>query len=136
VSFVVYNEGTIAASFNLYVYNSAGALVATGTTPSIPPLQSLGGGIYGEGGTYGATLRTVITGGLPSGVFKILIDGGTVDSAVQMFQFTGPSLSSMQVAYDSAPSSTAVAAAAVRQAHAGRARKVSNPKRVFDALPQ
>lgn len=136
VSFVVYNEGTIAASFNIYVYNSAGALVATGTTPSIPPLQSLGGGNYGEGGTYAADLRTVITSGLPSGTFKILIDGGTVDSAVQMFQITGPAITSMQVAYDSAPSSTAVVAAAVRQAHASRARTAPAQKRVFSALPQ
>ena len=96
----------------------------------------LSDGSYGEAGTYGATLRTVITGGLPSGVFKILIDGGTVGSAVQMFQFTGPSVSSMQVAYDSAPSSTAVVAAAVRQAHAKRARTVPTQKRVFGALPQ
>jgi hypothetical protein len=78
----------------------------------------------------------VINGPLPSGVFKILIDGGSEDSAVMMLQFTGPSMSSMQVAYDSAPSSTAVTAAAVRQAHAKRARTVPTQKRVFSALPQ
>jgi hypothetical protein len=135
VSFVVYNEGTTVTSFTVNIYDSTGALVATGTTPSIPPLPLLSNGYYGEAGTYGATLRTVINGPLPSGVFKILIDGGTEDSAVLMLQFTGPSVSSMQVAYDSAPSSTAVVAAAVRSAHAKRARTVPTQKRVFGALP-
>jgi hypothetical protein len=96
----------------------------------------LSNGNYGEAGTYGATLRSVIKGGLPSGMFKILIDGGTEYSAVQMFQFTGPSLSSMQVAYDSAPSATAAVAAAVHSAQAKRARTVPTQKRVFAALPQ
>jgi hypothetical protein len=136
VSFVVYNEGTTATSFTVNIYDSTGTLVGRGTTPSIPPLPLLSNGYYGEAGTYGATLRTVINGGLPSGVFKILIDGGTEDSAVQMFQFTGPSLASMQVAYDSAPSSSAVIAGAVRRAHAKRARTVPTQKRVFGALPQ
>jgi hypothetical protein len=141
VSFVVYNEGTVATSFNIYIYNSTGALVATGTTPSIPPLPLLSDGSYGEAGTYGATLRTVISSPLPSGTFKILIDGGNEDSAVLMLQFSGlqyaaPSMSSMQVAYDSAPSSTATVAAAVRSTHAKRARTVPTQKRVFDALPQ
>ena len=136
VSFVVYNEGTVAKSFRVNVYNSTGTLVATGATPSIPPLPLLSSGFYGEGGTYGATLRTLINGPLPSGVFKILIDGGTENSAVQMFQFTGPSVSGMQIAYDSAPSSTAVVAAALRQAHARRVLSVPAEERLFAALPQ
>ena len=140
VSFVVYNEGTVATSFNVYIYNSAGTLVAIGTTPSIPPLPLLSGGSYGEAGTYGATLRTIIPSGLPAGIFKVLIDGGNEDSAVLMLQFSGlqyaaPSMSSMQIAYDSAPSSTAAVAAAARNAHAKRARTVPGQKRVFGALP-
>jgi hypothetical protein len=141
ISFVVYNEGTTATTFNVYIYDSTGTLVATGTTPSIPPLPLLSDGTYGEAGTYGATLRTVIPSGLPAGVFKILIDGGSEDSAVLMLQFSGlqytvPSLSSMQIAYDAAPSSTSVVAAAVRRAHAKRARTVPTQQRVFGALPQ
>ena len=134
VSFVIYNEDVVATSFKIYVYNRAGTLVGTGTTPSIPPIPLLSDGTYGEAGTYGATLRSVIPGGLPSGVFKVLIDGGGVYSAVQMFQFTGPSLSSMQVAYDSAPSATAATAAAVRNARAQRARRVPTQAPVFPAL--
>jgi hypothetical protein len=108
VSFAVYNEGTTATSFNIYIYDSAGELVATGTTPSIPPSLLLNGGTYGEAGTYGATLRTVIGSPLPSGIFMILIDGGNEDCEVLMLQFGGlqypaPSMSSMQVAYDSSP---------------------------------
>jgi len=118
VSFAVYNEGTTATSFNIYIYDSAGELVATGTTPSIPPSLLLKGGTYGEAGTYGATLRTVIGSPLPSGIFMILIDGGNEDCAVLMLQFSGlqypaPSMSSIQVAYDSSPSATAAVAAAV-----------------------
>jgi len=136
VSFVVYNQGTTATSFNVDVFNSAGTLVASGTTPLIPPLPLLSGGYYGEGGTYGADLRGVITSGaVPTGVIKILIDGGTVDSSVQMFQVTGPSLASMQVTTDAAPGSTGVIASAVRRAHPTRLRKVPAQKQVFSALP-
>ena len=139
VSFVVYNQGTTATSFKVYVYDSTGSLVATGTTPSVPPLSVQSGGFYGEAGTYGATLRTVIPSGLPSGLFKILIDGSTENCSVLMLQFSGlqyaaPSLSSMQIAYDSAPSSTAMVAAAVRSAQAKRARTVPTQQRVFGAL--
>lgn len=135
VSFAIYNEGTIATSFKVHVYDSNGTLVATGVTPLIPPLPSLGG----EAGTYGATLRTVISKPLPSGIFKILIDGGNENCAVLMLQFSGlqypaPSMSSMQVAFDSSPGSAAVSLSAIRNAQAKRARTISTPKQVFGAL--
>ena len=140
VSFAVYNEGTTAATFKIYIYDSTGTLAATATTPLIAPLPLLSDGSYGEAGTYAATLRTLI-GTLPSGIFKVLIDGGTTDCAVLMLQFSGmqypaPSMSSMQVAYDSTPGSAAVTASAVRAAHAKRARTVPAQKRVFAPLPQ
>ena len=138
VSFVVYNQGTTATSFNVDVFDGTGTLVASGTTPLIPPLPLLSGGFYGEGGTYGADLRTpglITSGTVPTGVIKILIDGGTVDSSVQMFQITGPSLASMQVANDAAPGSTGIIASAVRRAHAKSVRGVPAQKRVFGALP-
>ena len=144
VSLVVYNEGTTATSFTVYVYDSNGNLAATAATPSIPPLPLLSDGSYSEAGTYAATLRTVFgnnASALPSGIFKVLVDGGNEDSAVLMLQFSGlqyaaPSMSSMQVAYDSSPSATATVAAAVRNAHAKRARTVATQKRVFGPLPQ
>ncbi len=141
VSFVVYNQGNTATSFKVNVYNSTGALVASATTPSVPPFTILSDGSTSEAGTYGATLRTLIPNGLPAGIFKVLIDGGTEDCSVLMLQFSGlqypaPSMSSMQVAYDSAPSSSAVVAAAVRSAHAKRARTVPTQVRVFGVLPQ
>jgi hypothetical protein len=141
VSFVVYNQGTTAATFKVYVYDSTGALVATGTTPSVQPLPLLSGGVYGEAGTYGATLRTVIPSGLPAGIMKVLIDGGNEDSSVLMLQFSGlqlpaPSMSSMQITYDSAPSSTGAVAAAVRSVHARRARAIPAQAPMFGALPQ
>jgi len=136
VSFVVYNQGTTATSFTVNVYDSKGTLVGSGRTPSIPPLPVLSNGAYGEAGTFGATLRSLIPSGVPSGVLKILIDGGAENSSVQMFQFSGPSLSSMQVAFDSAPSATAAVAAAVRSAQAKRARTVPTQRQVFGALSQ
>jgi hypothetical protein len=141
VSFAVYNEGTTATSFKVHVYDGTGTLVATGTTPLIPPLPLLSDGTYGEAGTYGATLRTVISSPLPSGIFKILIDGGNENCAVLMLQFSGlqypaPSMSSMQVAYDSSPGSTAVIASAIQNAQAKRARTVPAQRQAFNALPQ
>jgi hypothetical protein len=134
VSIVIYNEGTAATSFTVYIYNSAGALVGTGTTPSISPLPLLNTGYYGEAATYGIKLSSLIATPLPSGVFKILVDGGAENSAVQMFQYTGPSVASMQIAYDSAPSSTAVVATAARRAHIRTARRVPAQKQVFSPL--
>jgi hypothetical protein len=134
VSFVVYNQGTTATTFNVDVFDGTGALVATGTTPLIPPLPLLSDGYYGEAGTYGADLRTpglITSGTIPTGVIKILIDGGTEDASVQMFQIAGPSLSSMQVAYDASPGSSAVMASAQRRAQAKRVRSVPLQKQVF-----
>ena len=97
VSFVVYNQTTAAATYTVRVYDSAGTLAGTGTTPSIPGFQLVNGN-YDEGGTYGALLSDVITTPLPSGVFKILVDGGGSNSTVAVVQFTGPSATGVQVA--------------------------------------
>jgi hypothetical protein len=119
VSLVIYNQDITAMSYTVNVYNSTGALVGSGVTPSIPPLQSLAGGALGEGGTYGVLLRTLVPN-LPSGTFKVLVDGGPngILSSVVVLQFDGPSATSLQVAYDSPP---AAAAPTLRTAAAKRA---------------
>jgi len=104
-------------------------------TPSIPPLRSLSDGSLGEGGTYGALLSDVIATPLPPGLFKILVDGGSKYSAVEALQFNGPSGTALQVAYDSAPGSTA-SAASIRRLSVRSARVASMPKPVFGALAQ
>ena len=104
VSLVVYNEDLTATSFKVSVYNSAGTLIGSGTTPSIPPLQNGG---QGQGGTFGFQLSDVVKTPLPSGVFKILVDGGSIFSAVEVLQFTGPSATALQVGFDSAPTAAA-----------------------------
>jgi hypothetical protein len=134
ISFVVYNEGTTATSFAVRVYDSTGALAGTGTTPSIPPFQPLVGGGYGEAGTYGILLSQVITP-LPSGLFKVVFDGGSEYSAVEVLQIHGASATALQVAYDSAPGSSA-ARAAVRRPKVRSARVASTPKPVFSAMPR
>jgi hypothetical protein len=97
VSFVVYNQGTTATSFNIRVYDSAGNLFGTGTTPALLPYQA-----SGQAQTYGALLSQVVSP-LPSGIFKVLFDGGSETSSVEVLQFTGASATSLQVAYDTAP---------------------------------
>jgi hypothetical protein len=135
VSLVIYNEDMTATSYTVRVYDSTGSLAGTGTTPSIPPLQSLGNGSVGEGGTYGALLSDVIPTRLPPGVFKILVDGGPKYSAVEVLQFNGLSATALQVAYDSAPGSSSRAASSERM-NFRSARVESAPGHVFRALPR
>jgi hypothetical protein len=133
VSLVIYNEDTTATSFTVRVYDSTGALAGTGTTPPIPALQSLGNGSLGEGGTYGALLSDVVATRLPAGIFKVLVDGGSKYSAVEVLQFNGQAATALQVAYDSAPSSPA-RAASVERMNIRSARVASTLKHVFGAL--
>jgi hypothetical protein len=133
ISFVVYNEGLTATVFTVYVYDSSGNLVATGTTPSIPPLTDAGNG---EAGTYATALSGVIPADkIPSGVFKVLFDGGTAgeDCAVEVLQFSGVSATSLQVAYDSPPGGDVAASAINRAAHKA-ARVAAAQKRVQNAI--
>ena len=135
VSLVIDNEDTTATSFTVRVYNSAGTLVGSGKTPSIAPLQNLGNGSYGPGGTYGALLSEVISTKLPSGVFKVLVDGGSSNCAVEMLQVNEQSAMTLQVAYDSAPPSNS-GAAAIRRSNLRDLRVQSTPRTVFDPLPK
>jgi len=135
VSLVIYNDDISATTYTVSVFNSAGTLVGQGTTPSIPPLQIA----TGEGGTYGALLSSIISTPLPAGVFKVLVDGGSLYSEVQMIQFNGASATTMQVAFDSAPTSPAasVSSAAVRQrSNATRSRISSAGWPVFRTYPK
>jgi hypothetical protein len=133
VSLVIYNEDTTATSYTVRVYDGTGSLAGTGTTPLVPPLQPLGNGSLGEGGTYGALLSDVISTRLPAGVFKVLVDGGSKYSAVEVLQFNGQSATALQVAYDSAPGSGSRAVSAERM-NIRSARVESAPKRAFSAF--
>jgi len=129
VSLVIYNASTAATTYTVDVYNSAGSLVGSAQTPSIP------GQANAEGGTYGVLLSSLIKTPLPSGIFKVLVDGGTANSAVEMLQINGPSATTLQVAFDSAPNAAA-AAAAVQRSGVGRSRAEAIPRRVFPGLPE
>jgi hypothetical protein len=72
---------------------------------------------------------------LPPGVFKILVDGGSKYSAVEVLQFNGLSATALQVAYDSAPGSSSRAASSERM-NFRSARVESTPGHVFRALPR
>lgn len=125
VSLVVYNQNQVAAIFTVRVYDSTGALVGTGTTPAIPGF-----------GTFGDLLSNVVKTSLPQGVFKVLIDGGSNSSSVVVLQFIGDSASSLQVAYDYAPGTSASAAAPALGTNARRDRVANTPRSIFSTLPK
>jgi len=131
VSLVVYNEDIAPTSYRINVFDSTGKLAASGTTPAIPPLQSLTDGALGEGGTYGAMLSNLVTGPLPAGPFKVLIDGGSIYSAVEVLQFNGASATVLPVGYDSQP---AASGGIGTIADMRRLRVAARPKTVFPAL--
>jgi hypothetical protein len=130
ISLAIYNEDIVANTYKISVFDSNGNLVGSGTTPSIPALQNLGNGNYGEGGTYGVLLSNVVPN-LPQGILKVLVDGGSYYSAVEVLQVNGPSATTLQVAYDSSPA----ASAAVRRAALRRLHAPSAPKPAFPPLP-
>lgn len=107
MSLVIYNEDVVATTYRVSVFNSAGSLVGTGTTPTVQPGQNVNG-VLGEGATYGAYLSQIVPN-LPAGVLKVVVDGGANLSAVVALQFTGPSATSLQVAFDTTPGSTGTA---------------------------
>ena len=128
VSFVIYNQGLTATAFKVYVYDDTGKLAGTGTTPTIAGFSST----TGQAGTYGALLSQVVSP-LPSGVFRVVFDGGTTgeDSSVEVLQFTGTSATALNVWTDAAPGSLASADASRRGANsrlagAPRTRRVVN----------
>jgi hypothetical protein len=124
VSFVIYNEDTVPNTYAIYVYDSAGNQVAAALSPSIPGANSS----TGQSGTYAALLRDTIPD-LPSGIFKILVDGSSSTStsscagcsAVEVLQFTGQSGTSLQVGFDTPPNS--LNAANRLAAHPGKSRR-------------
>ena len=134
LSFVVYNQDTTATTYTVTVYDSNGNLAGTGTTPSIPPLQNGGNG---EGGTYGAQLRAIVPN-LPSGTFKVLFNGGSLNSFVEVLQFNGLSATTLQVAYDGGASASTGALtrsmAANLKPNYRKQRVESTPKTVFPGL--
>lgn len=135
VSLVIYNVGMTAASYTVRIYDGTGSLAGTGQTPVLPPLKALSGGALGQGGTYAALLSDVIAAPLPSGVFKILIDGGAQYSAVEALQFDGPSATALQVGYDSAPSvASSAEALSAKRLSIRSARVESMPRPVFREL--
>ena len=122
VSLVIYNQGTVASIYTVRVYDGNGALAGIGTTAAVAGF-----------GTYGDLLSNIVKTALPSGIFKILIDGGANLSSVAVLQISGQSATTLQVAYDSAPSTSAIATSALRS---NVKRAPSIPKRVFNGLPK
>jgi hypothetical protein len=75
----------------------------------------------------------VIATRLPAGVFKVLVDGGSKYSAVEVLQFNGQSATALQVAYDSAPGFSS-SAASVERMNIRSARVASTLKQVISGM--
>ena len=143
VSIVVNNQDyslTTPTSFTVQVFDSNGNLAASGTTPPINPVPvDSSGNPYGQGGTYGALLSCAsgcpITTALPSGPFKVLIDGGGIVDSTEMLQIDGTSATSVAMALDVSSGVTATnaskqnaKAAAMRKARGqAAAKKIYRP---------
>jgi hypothetical protein len=131
MSLAIYNEDEVPNTYKISVFDSNGNLVGSGTTPSIPTAPYLGNGNYGDGGTYGVLLSNVVPN-LPTGVLKVLVDGGIYYSAIEVLQVNGQSATTLQVAYDSSPGASANAA--LRRSVHRRLRAPSAPKPAFPPL--
>ena len=123
VGLVIYNEDTSSHSYTVDVFDSNGNFVSSGKTPSIPPLRS----DTQEGGTYAELLDNLVPS-IPSGPFKLLIDGSEL-SAVEVLQINGTSATTLQVAFDTSPGTSAAVRShrlAVRKSHVAPTRKVAH----------
>jgi len=103
VSIVVNNQDTTqttASTFTVQVFDSNGNLAASGTTPPIAAVTLDSSGNFLQGGTYGALVSQIVTTKLPSGPFKVLIDGGGIAFSAEMLQFDGTSATSEAMAFD------------------------------------
>ncbi len=133
VSLVIYNipppntQSTVATIYTVRVYDSSGAQVGIGTTPAIP-----------EYGTYGDLLSNIVKSQLPSGIFKILVDGGSNYSEVVALQANGRAIATLQVGYDSAPATISAAASTTSalRANVPRGGVSSTRPQVFRTLPR
>lgn len=95
MSLVVYNQASVAAIYTVRVYDKTGAQVALGTTPVVASF-----------GTYGDLLSNIVKTSLPSGILKVLVDGGSNNSSVLMLQQNARAIATLQVGYDSAPTTS------------------------------
>jgi hypothetical protein len=121
VGLVVYNEDVTPTSYTVDVYDSTGTLAGSATTPTLAAFLPNSG----EGGTYSTLLSSLISP-LPKGPFKILVDGRSALCAVEVLQINGKSATTLQVAFDSPPHSTATALKPL-QSSVKRLRVASTP---------
>ena len=133
VSLAISNADTESTTYTISIYNSEGTFVSSATTATIPSGENLGGGAYGPGGSTGVLLSDLFPG-LAADLYKILVDGGTKYSLVEMLQINGLSATTLQVAYDTAPSTTSTATG--RRQNASRLHTASTPRPVVSGLPK
>jgi len=126
MSLVIYNQAKVAAIYTVRVYDSTGAQLGIGTTPAIAGYST----VTGEAGTYGDLLSNIVKTSLPSGILKVLVDGGSNNSTVLMLQGNGRAIATLQVGYDSAPSGGSTSTSALQTSPKrapSKPRHISNP---------
>jgi len=140
VSLAVYNQDesgtTSPTSFAVSVYDSNGNLAGMGATPPLNPIPMDDTDTYalGEGGTWADLLSNVITTRLPSGPFKIVVDGGDVPCSVEVLQVTGSSATTLQVGFDNPPDLVITANTGATALQKERARTARKPRRIVGAF--
>jgi len=131
VSLVVYNNDfslTTPTIFAVQVFDSNGNLAGSGNTPALNPIptDSSGNPTGPDGGTYANLISTIIGAPLPSGPFKVLIDGGGIGFSAEMLQINGQSATTVAMAYDTSADLTAgLSAATLRQRRAAATAKMA-----------
>jgi len=138
VSLAIYNQMSTSTIFTVSVYDSNGKLAGQGTTAAIPGFNS----VTQQAGTYGKILTDIIKSPLPSGIFKITVDGGSNYSSVVILQFTGGSGgagsgTSLQVAYDTSSATSSLASTAPSSLVKSAVRqKAQRPRLPFNVVPK
>jgi len=141
VSLAVYNQDqsgtTTPTSFAVRVYDSNGNLSGTGMTPPLNPIpmDNTGNFAIGDGGTWANLLSNVITTRLPSGPFKVVVDGGDTPCSVEVLQVNGTSATTLQVGFDILPDLSVAGSNAAKARHKARTRAARGARRPVGAFP-
>ena len=151
VSLAVYNQAEIdssdpqiSTSFTVSVYDQNGNLTGMGTTPPLAPIPTTTGSdgntyAVADGGTWADLLSDVISTRLPSGPFKVVVDGGDTPCSVEVLQINGASATTLQVGFDALPddsAATTTRAKALQKTRAHTIRKPRRPLGAFASLPR
>ena len=153
VSIAVYNQNAVDSSssptpstYAVRVYDQNGNLAGAGTTPPLAPiLLDSDGYAITDGGTWGALLSCSsgcpLTTPLPSGPFKVVVDGGSSYCSVEVLQVNGTSATTLQVGFEGSGAANigtagTTGANALQKTHSRVTGRPRQPHGAFAPLPR